>query len=111
MTIRRTHPADPEALERPLERSLADRLIDHMDALTVGDLANAVNEVLGRVVDHVMTSELERDALLFLRTHGADDGRPEVAGPRTQQMTHAARSRMNEYVVTGLHSVRLAQQK
>src|SRR5688572_10907219 len=57
-----------------------------------------------------MTTEIASDFRLRVGTHRADDGGSEVPRPETEDVAHAARSRMDQDMVSRLHLVRSMQE-
>ena len=93
-----------------MQRVLADLLIDNVYAFAIGNLAGDSHEVFGRVIDNVMTTEISSDLGLRVGTDGTDHGGSEMPRPGTQDMAHAASSRMDQNIISRLHLVRSMQE-
>src|SRR5262249_5020641 len=81
-----------------------------VDAFSVRYLTGDSYEVLGRVIDDVMTAEISSDLRLRVGADGTDDSGSEMPRPRTQDMAHAASSRMDQNMIARLHLVRSMQE-
>src|SRR6516162_8904350 len=90
MAVSCAHTEQPQAVERPLQRVLADRLIDNVYAFSVRNLAGGSYEVFARIIDDVVTTE--------------------ISGPGTKDMAHAASSRMDQNIISRLHLMRSMQE-
>jgi hypothetical protein len=86
------------------------RLIDNVHAFSVRNLAGDRYEVLGRVIDNVMTTEISSDLGLRVGTNGTDHIGSEMPRPRTKDMAHAAGSRMDQNIISRLYLVRSMQE-
>src|SRR5690606_1445569 len=97
-------------IERAREGILADAIIDHVNALAVGDLLRPRDEILSPVVDHVRATVILRELALLRRACGADDSRPQMLRPLTGYETDAAGSRVQEHGRFGTDLVSLFQE-
>src|SRR5262249_11899019 len=87
-----------------------NRLIDNDYASSVRDLTGDSQKVFGRVIDNVMTTEISCDLGLRVGTNGTDHSGSEMPRPRTKDMAHAASSRMDQNIISGLHLMRSMQE-
>jgi hypothetical protein len=78
-----------------LQRVFTDRLVDDVYAFSVRDLAGGGNEVLGRIIDNVMATEISSDLGFRVGTNRTNHCGPKMPRPRTEDMAHAAGRRMN----------------
>src|SRR5262249_45876266 len=110
LAVSRAHTDQPQAVERPLQCVLTDRLIDNVYPFSVRNLTGDSYEVFGRVIDNVITTEVSSDLGLRVGTNGTDYSCSEMACPRTKDMAHAASGRMDQNVISRLHLVRSMQE-
>src|SRR6185437_5829512 len=93
------HAALGECIERLVEGRFADRVVDDLNARTVGDAARFRREILGRVVDHVIGASLPRELALLFGRRGADDEGAALFCDLAEQETDAARRGVDERTV------------
>ena len=94
--------ADPQAQRlQAVERTgigvLADRVVDDVDALAVGELPGALHEVFRLVVDDVRAAVLLGERRLLGSADGADDRGAQVPRPLTGDEADAACRRMQQH--------------
>ena len=70
-----------EAIERFVERVLADRIVDHREFLAAGDLVDARDEILAAVVDRMVAAIRLGERRLLVVADRADHGGAEMLGP------------------------------
>jgi hypothetical protein len=104
------HAERAQAVERAHEDILADAVIDHRDPLAAGDLAHALREVLGRVVDDMVAAVRPGQFALGRRPDGTDHRRPQRLRPLAGNEPDAAGRRMDQHGIPGLHAIGAAQQ-
>ncbi len=90
------HAAHPQAVQAFLERGLADRVIDDVDAASAGQALDLGFEVGLRVEDHVVGAGVASQLGLGRRRGGADHTRADVVRGLAQQQPDAAGCRMHE---------------
>ena len=85
-----------EAIQAAHEGILADAVIDDIHALPVRQLANAIDEVFGAVVDDLVAAIGSGESHLLVRTSGADDARAQCVGPLAGDEAQAAGGSLEE---------------
>ena len=75
------HAAHAQAIERSVPGREADAVVDHRDALAVGQIAHALGEVFLGVDDRVVAAVGHGELGLLVAAHGADHGRTKVLQP------------------------------
>src|SRR5215469_12825685 len=96
--------ASAEDFERLLEGSLADGVVDDVEALG-GQLLDASGEVLAGIEDDFVGSGLSGEFGLLIGGDGGKDAGPEGFGNLSKQETDAAGSSVDEDVVTGTNRI------
>ena len=90
-----------EAVERFVERVLADGVVDDRHFLAAGDLVDARDEILARVDDGVVAAMGLGELRLFVVADGADHGGAEMLGPLADDQADAARRGMDQDGLAG----------
>ena len=107
---RRIPIADEEAQRRKtfqvaLVGGGADPVKNNRYAGAAGDFVHSLGEVLGGVVDNVMTPVRAGNFRLLFARRGADDGCAQCRGPLAGDQSHTAGNGVNEDGLAGLHLV------
>ena len=104
------HAHRAQAVQRTCEGVLADTVVHHRHAFAAGDVAHALGEVLGGVIDHVVAAVRPGQFRLGRRADGADHRCTERLGPLAGDQADPAGRRVDQHGIAGLHAVGLAQQ-
>lgn len=94
-------PLERDDLARGVEDVAAHRIEDHVGAAPAGDLLDPRDEVVGRVVDHLVGTEGRRGRALLRPARRADHVSPESLADLDGRRAHAAGG--------GVHQQRLAR--
>src|SRR5690606_35373044 len=92
----RHQPARTKAIERLLERRLANAIIDDIDTLAAGDFLDPLGEIFLAIVDDMVAAMGASKLDLFFTACRADHGGAECFGPLCRDETNATCSRLPE---------------
>ena len=104
------HAARAEAVQRALERVLADRIVDHRQAFALGDLAHPVGEVLLGIDDRVIAAVGAGEPRLGAAADGPDHRRAQMLGPLAEDQPDPAGRGVDQNGVSLPDPVGLADQ-
>ena len=99
------HAARRQAIQALVERRLADRIVDDLNALAAGDPLDLFLEVLARVEHDVVGARLARELRLLVGRHRRDDARAAQLRDLREQQADAAGARVHEARVAGLQRI------
>ena len=99
-----------QAGQRAFVGGRANTVIDHRHAGAVGDLHHSRGEILGAVVDGVVTAMGLGDGRLLVAADGPDDGRAKLVQPLANDQTDAAGGGMEQHGLAGFDRKRLGDQ-
>src|SRR5262245_16248657 len=94
-----------QAIERALERALADRVVNHRHTSPAGQIADPLDEVFPRVDDRLVAPVGPGQLGLLVRADGANHGRPERLQPLAGDQPDSAGRRVEQNGLAGPHRV------